>query len=84
MSNPAQNALLKSERYVDVQIEGFDTRKDNPGTGAVQITHGNHVMAFTNGFAKHDASLDMDHLSGIGATGGVVEGLADFEITQDR
>jgi hypothetical protein len=82
--DPAQGALLKPERHIHIQIEGFDTRKDNPGTGAVQITHGNHVMAFTNGLAKHDTSLDTDHLGGIRAAGRIVEGFADFEITQDR
>ena len=84
MSNPTQHAFLKLGRYIDIQIESFYARKDNPGTGAVQITHRDHVMALTNGFAQHDASLDMDKLDGIGATGRVVEGLADSEVTQDR
>jgi len=84
VSNPAQHAFFEFGRDNGIQIEIFYARKDNPGTGAVQITHRDHVMTLTNGFAKHDASLDMDHLDGTWATGRVVEGLADSEVTQDR
>lgn len=77
MSDPAQHALLEPGRDIDIQIESFYARKDNPGTGAVQISHRDHVMALTNGFAEHDASLDVDHFDRIGAAGRVVEGLAD-------
>lgn len=84
MSDPAQHTLFEPCRDIDIQIERFYARKDNPGTGAVQITHCDHVMALTNGLAEHNASLNLDHLHRIGATGRVIEGLADSEVTQDR